>query len=108
MSPAVPTATPAVPSCPLGVPTRPQVRVNVVQNNLALLIYLMRMVKALMDNPTLYLEKYVSGGAPNGPTWPQTAPNVPTCHQRGPQNPPKVQHLPPKVPNASPNVPMCP
>ncbi|KAG8430538.1 hypothetical protein GDO86_020424 [Hymenochirus boettgeri] len=34
------------------------VRVNVVQNNLALLIYLMRMVKALMDNPTLYLEKY--------------------------------------------------
>ncbi|XP_010209764.1 PREDICTED: transcription initiation factor TFIID subunit 6 [Tinamus guttatus] len=36
------------------------VRVNVVQNNLALLIYLMRMVKALMDNPTLYLEKYVS------------------------------------------------
>ncbi|EAW76590.1 TAF6 RNA polymerase II, TATA box binding protein (TBP)-associated factor, 80kDa, isoform CRA_c [Homo sapiens] len=37
----------------------PQVRVNVVQNNLALLIYLMRMVKALMDNPTLYLEKYV-------------------------------------------------
>lgn len=41
----------------------PQVRVNVVQNNLALLIYLMRMVKALMDNPTLYLEKYVSGPA---------------------------------------------
>lgn len=38
-------------------------RVNVVQNNLALLIYLMRMVKALMDNPTLYLEKYVSGPA---------------------------------------------
>ncbi|XP_035523166.1 transcription initiation factor TFIID subunit 6 [Morone saxatilis] len=35
------------------------VRVNVVQNNLALLIYLMRMVKALMDNPTLYLEKYL-------------------------------------------------
>lgn len=35
------------------------VRVNVVQNNLALLIYLMRMVKALMDNPTLNLEKYV-------------------------------------------------
>ena len=40
-----------------------QVRVNVVQNNLALLIYLMRMVKALMDNPTLYLEKYVSDGS---------------------------------------------
>ncbi|XP_049339173.1 transcription initiation factor TFIID subunit 6 isoform X2 [Astyanax mexicanus] len=35
------------------------VRVNVVQNNLALLIYLMRMMKALMDNPTLYLEKYL-------------------------------------------------
>lgn len=35
------------------------VRVNVVQSNLALLIYLMRMVKALMDNPTLYLEKYL-------------------------------------------------
>lgn len=35
------------------------VRVNVVQNNLALLIYLMRMVKALLDNPSLYLEKYV-------------------------------------------------
>lgn len=34
-----------------------------VQNNLALLIYLMRMVKALMDNPTLYLEKYVRGPA---------------------------------------------
>jgi len=36
------------------------VRVNVVQFNLALLIYLMRMVKALLDNQTLYLEKYVS------------------------------------------------
>jgi hypothetical protein len=36
------------------------VRVNVVQCNLALLIYLMRMVKALLDNQTLYLEKYVS------------------------------------------------
>jgi len=34
--------------------------VNVVQFNLALLIYLMRMVKALLDNQTLYLEKYVS------------------------------------------------
>lgn len=37
-----------------------QVRVNVAQNNLVLLIYLMRMVKALLDNSTLYLEKYVS------------------------------------------------
>ena len=36
------------------------VRINVVQFDLALLIYLMRMVKALLDNPTLYLEKYVS------------------------------------------------
>lgn len=35
------------------------VRVNVVQNNLAPLIYLMRMVKALLSNQTLYLEKYV-------------------------------------------------
>ncbi|XP_004611258.2 transcription initiation factor TFIID subunit 6 [Sorex araneus] len=35
------------------------VRVNVVQSDLALLIYLMRMVKALMDNPTLHLENYV-------------------------------------------------
>ncbi|XP_054712697.1 transcription initiation factor TFIID subunit 6-like [Uloborus diversus] len=35
------------------------VKVNVVQNNLALLIYLMRMVKALLDNQTLFLEKYL-------------------------------------------------
>lgn len=35
------------------------VKVNVVQNNLAILIYLMRMVRALLDNPALYLEKYV-------------------------------------------------
>lgn len=35
------------------------VKVNVVQNNLALLIYLMRMVKALLDNATLFLEKYL-------------------------------------------------
>lgn len=35
------------------------VRVNVAQNNLVLLIYLMRMVKALLDNPTLYLERYL-------------------------------------------------
>ncbi|XP_035168386.1 transcription initiation factor TFIID subunit 6, partial [Oxyura jamaicensis] len=55
------------------------VRVNVVQNNLALLIYLMRMVKALMDNPTLYLEKYVSGAVPVAPVprCPQMSPNVP-------------------------------
>lgn len=36
------------------------VNINVVQNNLALLIYLMRMVKSLLDNPTIYLDKYVS------------------------------------------------
>ena len=35
------------------------VKVNVVQNNLALLIYLMRMVKAVLDNNSLYLEKYL-------------------------------------------------
>ena len=35
------------------------VKVNVVQNNLALLIYLMRMVKAILDNNSLYLEKYL-------------------------------------------------
>lgn len=35
------------------------VHVNVEQNNLALLIYLMRMVKALLDNQTLYLDKYL-------------------------------------------------
>lgn len=35
------------------------VKVNVVHNNLALLIYLMRMVKALLDNQSLYLEKYL-------------------------------------------------
>lgn len=35
------------------------VKVNVVQNNLALLIYLMRMVKALLDNQSLFLEKYL-------------------------------------------------
>ena len=33
------------------------VRVNVVQHNLAILIYLMRMVKSLLENQTLYLEK---------------------------------------------------
>lgn len=37
------------------------VKVNLVQNNLALLTYLMRMVKAILDNPALYLEKYVGG-----------------------------------------------
>ncbi|ESO95221.1 hypothetical protein LOTGIDRAFT_175212 [Lottia gigantea] len=35
------------------------VKINVVQHNLALLIYLMRMVKSLMDNQTLFLEKYL-------------------------------------------------
>lgn len=36
------------------------VKCNVIQHNLALLIYLMRMVKALTDNPALNLEKHVS------------------------------------------------
>lgn len=35
------------------------VKVNVVHNNLALLIYLLRMVKSLLENQTLYLEKYL-------------------------------------------------
>lgn len=35
------------------------VKVNVVHNNLILLIYLIRMVKALLDNQSLYLEKYL-------------------------------------------------
>ncbi|NWJ01871.1 TAF6 factor, partial [Crypturellus undulatus] len=63
------------------------VRVNVVQNNLALLIYLMRMVKALMDNPTLYLEKYVSASptpspprrCPRASRWP--TPVSPQLHE---------------------------
>ncbi|XP_053694449.1 transcription initiation factor TFIID subunit 6 [Sabethes cyaneus] len=45
------------------------VKVNVVQNNLALLIYLMRMVRALLDNPALYLEKYLH----------EMIPSVSTC-----------------------------
>ncbi|XP_035714798.1 transcription initiation factor TFIID subunit 6 isoform X2 [Folsomia candida] len=45
------------------------VRVNVVQCNLALLIYLMRMVRALLDNQTLYLEKYLH----------EIIPSVATC-----------------------------
>ena len=35
------------------------VRVNVVQHNLAILIYLMRMVKSLLENQSLILEKYL-------------------------------------------------
>lgn len=35
------------------------VKINVAQHNLALLIYLLRMIKALMENPNLYLEKYL-------------------------------------------------
>ncbi|KOB73165.1 Transcription initiation factor TFIID subunit 6, partial [Operophtera brumata] len=46
-----------------------RVKVNVVQNNLALLIYLMRMVKALLDNQSLYLEKYLH----------ELIPSVSTC-----------------------------
>ncbi|CAG7786505.1 unnamed protein product [Allacma fusca] len=45
------------------------VRVNVVQYNLALLIYLMRMVKGLLENQTLYLEKYLH----------EIIPSVATC-----------------------------
>lgn len=35
------------------------VKINVVQNNLALLIYLMRMVKSMLDNQTVFLDKYL-------------------------------------------------
>ncbi|XP_066910948.1 transcription initiation factor TFIID subunit 6-like [Clytia hemisphaerica] len=35
------------------------VRVNVAQHNLAILIYLLRMIKSLLENSTLYLEKYL-------------------------------------------------
>ena len=42
------------------------VRVNVVQHNLAILIYLMRMVKSLLENGTLYLEKYLHELIPAG------------------------------------------
>uniref|UniRef100_A0A1B6D682 Transcription initiation factor TFIID subunit 6 n=1 Tax=Clastoptera arizonana TaxID=38151 RepID=A0A1B6D682_9HEMI len=45
------------------------VKINVVQNNLALLIYLMRMVKALLENQSLYLEKYLH----------ELIPSVATC-----------------------------
>ncbi|GLV39332.1 TBP-associated factor 6 [Carabus blaptoides fortunei] len=45
------------------------VRVNVVQNNLALMIYLMRMVKALLINQSLHLEKYLH----------ELIPSVSTC-----------------------------
>ncbi|KAL8567190.1 hypothetical protein ACOMHN_046600 [Nucella lapillus] len=34
-------------------------KINVVQYNLAIQIYLMRMAKAIMENPTFYLEKYL-------------------------------------------------
>lgn len=45
------------------------VKVNVVQHNLAILIYLMRMVKALLENPSLFLEKYLH----------ELIPSVSTC-----------------------------
>lgn len=35
------------------------VKVNVVHNNLALIIYLMRMLKSLLENHTIYLERYL-------------------------------------------------
>ncbi|XP_046853349.1 transcription initiation factor TFIID subunit 6-like [Xenia sp. Carnegie-2017] len=35
------------------------VKVNVAQRNMAVLIYLMRMVKSLLDNTSLFLEKYL-------------------------------------------------
>ena len=72
-----------------------------VQNNLALLIYLMRMVKALMDNPTLYLEKYVSGGAPNGPKCPHVSPAWPSESPQGPTSAPKGPKCVPECPHVS-------
>jgi hypothetical protein len=36
------------------------VKVNLIQNNLAILIYLMRMTNALLENKSLYCEKYVN------------------------------------------------
>lgn len=45
------------------------VKVNVVQKEFTLLIYLMRMVKALLDNPSLFLEKYLH----------ELVPSVSTC-----------------------------
>lgn len=45
------------------------VKVNVVQNNLTILIYLMKMVRALLDNPALYVEKYLH----------ELIPSVATC-----------------------------
>jgi transcription initiation factor TFIID subunit 6 len=35
------------------------VRVNIVQQNMAMLIFLMRMCKALVENESIYLEKYL-------------------------------------------------
>uniref|UniRef100_A0A1B0CAI8 TAF6 C-terminal HEAT repeat domain-containing protein n=2 Tax=Lutzomyia longipalpis TaxID=7200 RepID=A0A1B0CAI8_LUTLO len=52
-----------------GILNDPARKINVVQNNLALLIYLMRMVKALLDNSSLYLEKYLH----------ELIPSVSTC-----------------------------
>lgn len=35
------------------------VRLNITQFNMAILIYLMRIAKSLIDNKSIYLEKYV-------------------------------------------------
>ena len=42
------------------------VKVNLMQYNLAILIYLMRMTSALLDNKSLYCEKYVTISPPPG------------------------------------------
>ncbi len=36
------------------------VRLNVIQQNMPILIHLMRMAKSLSENKSIYLEKYVS------------------------------------------------
>uniref|UniRef100_A0A8C3V8H8 Uncharacterized protein n=1 Tax=Catharus ustulatus TaxID=91951 RepID=A0A8C3V8H8_CATUS len=80
------------------------VRVNIVQNNLALLIYLMGTVKALMDNPTLYLEKSAGSSsthphcwcALSSPVWPRcatsmTAASPPSATPRTPMAPARAR-----------------
>lgn len=36
------------------------VKINLIQHNLAILIYLMKMINALLDNKSLYCETYVN------------------------------------------------
>jgi transcription initiation factor TFIID subunit 6 len=36
------------------------VKVNLMQNNLAILIYLMQMINSLLENKSVYCERYVN------------------------------------------------